>query len=918
MPAYMSIGAVDENDYVDPPVIKGDVTGMYHTGWIYITGFDVGMKESDRKANWESAQGGQGARSKARRTSGTSKDKASKKDAKSEKEKAEEEKKKKLEGQKLSVKKPRDSSSTQIIEWAKGNETHDIQIDCCSTEEAWPYLTLLFLGVTPTDASLQEADSDSLDFLWKRAIVYTWAFDEAGNWQSINYAEFGEEEASGTTTAAERGLADYTPPQADSNASAGQGKSGVALGMALAGGLPPVPEESEHYDQERRTLKIEKVGELEFELESFRIDERLSSLFTYDLELRSAQTAIEASKIVGHEIAFSIQEQDESSYEREPRYFTGIVGAWLAGVMTSDQRRRYHATVYPSAWRLTLRSTSRVFQDVTVKDVVEKVFADAGFSDYDLSGVTKAHPKMAYCVQYQESDFAFVSRQLEVAGIFYYFKNEEKKHTMMLCDGPAGYVPCPLSDDLKYGTDVHNEPRITSWRTHYAFVPGKYVAHDYNFETPKDPVKAESQTKLDLPEILKAEVFEYPGGFPDSGEGTTVCDRRLQARETGHVFAYAVSCYDCLSPGMSFAVKDRPGESESAASERFVITGIKHFVEQLPEYGISIVSYRNVFTAIPETVTFTPPRVTPKPVMYGPQTAVVVGDKVKDEDVVDTDKYGRIKVQFHWDRLGKKDKDSSCWMRVAQSLAGGGFGSMAIPRIGWEVVVSFLNGDPDRPLVTGVVYNELHMPYHELPTAKYKTVLMTRTFKGGKENFNELTFHDEKDKEEIYLHAERDFKRVVEHDDVLEIGEKEKGGQTVKIKGDQKVTLEEGNRELSIAKGTDTSTIKGDRKVTIQSGNETLTVSSGDQKVDVSSGKSEVSAATSIELKVGGNSVKIDTSSITLTVGGSSIKVDNMGVQLKGTNVKGEATMAAELKGMMTKVSGDGMLETKGGLTKMQ
>ena len=278
--------------------------------------------------------------------------------------------------------------------------------------------------------------------------------------------------------------------------------------------------------------------------------------------------------------------------------------------------------------------------------------------------------------------------------------------------------------------------------------------------------------------------------------------------------------------------------------------------------------------------------------------------------MVDTDKYGRIKVQFHWDRYGNKDTDSSCWMRVAQSLAGGGFGAMCIPRIGWEVVVSFIDGDPDMPLVTGVVYNELHMPYHELPGAKHKTVMMTRSFpNGSKDNFNELTFHDEKDSEEVYFHAERDFKRVVEHDDVLEVGEKEQGGQTITIEGDQSITINKGNRELSVVQGTDTSTIKGDQSVTVSSGNQTI---------DVSAGKSEVSAAQSIELKVGGNSVKIDTSSITIKVGGSTIKVDNMGVQMKGMQVKAEGSLSAEVKGMMAKVSGDAMLQTKGGITMMQ
>jgi type VI secretion system secreted protein VgrG len=382
--------------------------------------------------------------------------------------------------------------------------------------------------------------------------------------------------------------------------------------------------------------------------------------------------------------------------------------------------------------------------------------------------------------------------------------------------------------------------------------------------------------------------------------------------EVGHHFVHAMGCYDNLFPGMTIAVDRLPGEEVGgpASSQRYLITGVRHRAEQLPEYGLSVIGYSNTLTCIPEEVPYTPPRETPKPRILGPQTALVVGAKETDEEVVDTDEYGRIKVQFHWDRHGNKDTDSSCWIRVAQGTAGAAYGAMMLPRIGWEVVVSFLDGDPDRPLVTGVVYNELHMPYHELPAAKYKSVLMTRSFPGGgKEDFNELSFHDEKDREEIYFHAERDFKRVVEHDDVLEVGEKESGGQSVTIEGDQKLTIKKGNREKAIEEGGETVTVKGDRSVTIQSGNSSF---------EVTAGKSEHSAGQSIELKVGWNSVKIDGTGITLEVGGTSVKLDNMGVTLKGMMIKGEASLQAELKGMMTSISGDAMLQTKGGITMMR
>jgi len=915
MPAFMTIGKLrDDKESVEPGDIQGDATASWHEKWMMITSFSVDMKDEERLESWTKRQNPKAA---VEQLSGAKKGKEG--TAKGGKQ-ASKQKDKRRENV-LSITKPTDSASCKIFEWVKSAERQDIQIDCCTTEEDWQFLTMLFLGCVPTRAEFEDEPSDSLDFSWKKAVIFAWAYDEANKPKAIDIAEFGEDDVSSvTTTSAQRGLDQYVPPPPDPHEGAGRGLAGRSLGLALSGGLPPAEAETQSYHHERRRLVVGKVGELEFDLESFRGEERLSALFQFDLELRSSELAIEPADIVGHELSFRIEDDTGREHDqREPRHFSGIVATFLAGELASDRRRRYHATVLPAVWPLTQRSNSRVFQEKTVKDIVEQVFKDADFADYDLQGVTRTHPSLLYCVQYQETDFAFVSRLLEDAGVFYFFRHEEGKHTLVLCDGPTGYVRCP-EDPLRFALNFHREPRVTSWRNHHAFVPGKFDSRDYNFTTPREPVKGQSKTSLEVPGMQAAEIFEYPGGYEDADQATVIADRRLQEREAGHHFVHAVGCYDSLVPGMTIAVESLPGEPEGqASSKRYLITGLRHQAEQLPEYGLSIIGYRNTFTCIPEDVPFTPARVTPKPRILGPQTALVVGDKETDEDLVDTDKYGRIKVQFHWDREGKKDKDSSCWMRVAQTLAGGGYGAMALPRIGWEVVVSFLEGDPDRPLVTGVVYNETHMPYHELPGAKHKTVWMTRSFPGGgKENFNELSFHDEKDKEEVYFHAERDFKRVVEHDDVLEVGEKETGQQTITIEGDQTLTINKGNRVQSIKEGKETITVKGDRTVTVESGNDGLKVSSGNHTVEISAGKSALSAAQSIELKVGGNSVKIEAAGITLTVGGSSVKVDNSGVTVSGMMIKLDASLMAELKGMMVNISADGMLQTKGGITMMQ
>jgi type VI secretion system secreted protein VgrG len=897
MPAFMTIGKLNESDEVEPGDIRGDTTASWHEGWMMITSFDVDMKDDRRAGVWE----GQQESSASRRDRRKAQDENTA-DAGAKKEEGEKQQ------NTFKVSKPTDSASVKILEWAKTPVQQDIQIDCCTTEEDWPFLTLIFVGVVPTNVDIEGEPTDSLVFSWKRAVMYTYAFDESNEPYAVDYAEFGEPEASAvTTTMAQRGLADYSPPPPDPHTGSGHGftTSAPALHQALHGSLPPVAAENRNYDQERRRLVLEPIGELEFDLESFSGEEHVSQLYAWHLELRSAELEIEPKDVVGQEIHFRIEDAEgkEDGDERDPRFFNGVISSFLAGEMASDRRRRYHATVVPGAWFLTQRSDSRVFQEKSVKDVVEQVFKDAEYSDYDLQGVTKTHPPLPYCVQYQETDYAFVARLLEEAGIFYFFKQEEDKHTMVLCDSSTGYTTCP-EDPLRFAQDVYRDPRVTSWRRNHSFVPGKMTTRDYNFETPKEPLEGTASTKIDLTNIAKAEVFEYPGRYADTDQGTTVTELRQQEREVEHDFVHAVSCYDSLTVGATFALENPPGTEEGgeASEERWFITALHHRAEQRPEYGLSIISYRNLFTAIPEEVPFTPLRVTPKPRILGPQTAVVVGDKETDEDLVDTDKYGRVKVQFHWDRKGKKDKDSSCWMRCLQSGAGAGSGSMLIPRIGWEVVVGFLDGDPDRPIVLGSLCNELHMPYHELPAAKHKTVLMTRSFPGGgKETFNELTFHDEKDKEEIYFHAERDFKRIVEHEDVLEVGEKEDGGQTIKIVGDQALTI-----------------TKGNRAATLDSGSDALTVTSGDVKIDASAGKIEISAGTSIELKVGGSSVKIEAAGITMKVGGSEVKVESAGVSMKGMTIKAEGSISTDIKGMMTSVSGDGMLQTKGGVTMMQ
>jgi type VI secretion system secreted protein VgrG len=290
-------------------------------------------------------------------------------------------------------------------------------------------------------------------------------------------------------------------------------------------------------------------------------------------------------------------------------------------------------------------------------------------------------------------------------------------------------------------------------------------------------------------------------------------------------------------------------------------------------------------TCIPYGSKFRPARVTPEPTVQGPQTAIVVGPKGEE---IFTDKFGRVKVQFHWDRLGKKDDNSSCWVRVAQPWAGKNWGAIFIPRIGQEVVVDFLEGDPDQPIIIGSVYNALQMPPYDLPANKTQSGLKTRSTKNsGSANFNELRFEDKRESEDIYFHAEKDFHRVVEHDDDLQVG------------NDQTIVIQN-NRTENVKKGDETITIeKGNRETTIKVGNETLTISTGNQTTKISLGKSETEAMQSIELKVGP----------------SSIKLDPTGVTIKGMKIMIEGQVQVDVKGVITNINGSAMVNIKGGIT---
>jgi type VI secretion system secreted protein VgrG len=354
------------------------------------------------------------------------------------------------------------------------------------------------------------------------------------------------------------------------------------------------------------------------------------------------------------------------------------------------------------------------------------------------------------------------------------------------------------------------------------------------------------------------------------------------------------------------------------ANGDYVLVSVRHSARLGGEYrsklgGDDETAYSNTFSCVPAALTFRPPRVTPKPVVHGTQTAVVVGPAGEE---IFCDKYGRVKVQFHWDRQGKNDANSSCWVRVGTCWAGNQWGAVHIPRIGQEVIIAFEEGDPDRPIVVGSVYNAERMPPYTLPENKTQSGLKSRsTTRGTPSNFNELRFEDKKGAEQVYFHAEKDFDRVVENNDTLKVGfmKKDQGDQTIEVFNNQ--TLKVGTSQAS--EGSQTVTIYKDRTTAVETGNDSLDVKQGNRSVVIDMGND------SLSIKMGNQTTKIDLGSSTteamqsieLKVGQSSVKLDQTGVTIKGMMISIEGQMQTDVKGTITQINGDAMLKCQGGIT---
>lgn len=638
---------------------------------------------------------------------------------------------------------------------------------------------------------------------------------------------------------------------------------------------------------------------------SLSATEELGRLFTFDVLALSRDNDIQATDLLG--LPASVMVELPNGQER---HFSGLVCGFAAeGPHTLDQYR-YRLLLRPWLWLATRRADTRIFFEAgSVVDIIKKVF-EPFTPDFDVQ-LSGSYAPREYCVQYRETDFNFVSRLMEQEGIYYYFNHTADHHTLVLVDAPGAHKPCPVKCDYAFrhtaGGPVGNET-IAEWRATRQVQTGKVVLTDYDFVKPRELLKVDHSSDLQHA-APKLEVYDYPGDYTAKGAGQRYAKLRQEEFDSDVVRVHGAGALRALAVGHRFTLSEHPQPSQN--KEYLVLSS--QIEAQLGGYeaGVSGLSFHNRFTAMDSAVTYRSRCTTPRPVVNGLDTAVVVGPPGEE---IYTDEHSRIKVHFHWDRLGQRNQNDTCWIRVSQPWAGKAWGSVSIPRIGQEVVIDYLEGDPDRPMVVGSVYNGEQTPPFALPGQKMLSGVKSDTYKGG--GYNEMSLDDSAGKEKITVHAQFDMNTTVLHDqtdlvknnrsttvnvnDTLTVDAKRtvhvKDKLTETVDNRQETTIHAGYKQ-TITEGAERDitgalkeSLQGDWTNTI-TGKHTETVTAdqaytvkGKREIDVT-GASLHSSDASIKLVVGGSSIELKPDGITLNIGASTIKLDATGVAITAPKI---------------------------------
>ncbi|MEZ4301223.1 MAG: type VI secretion system tip protein TssI/VgrG [Polyangiaceae bacterium] len=607
---------------------------------------------------------------------------------------------------------------------------------------------------------------------------------------------------------------------------------------------------------DRFQLEIEGLTS-ELRVARFVGREGMSELFQLEIIVSCEDAAISAADVLGRKAHFWFNLEED-----EPRHIHGIVARFLCGD-AGKKLSSYHITVVPKAFRLLHRYDCRIFQQKTAPEIIDLVLKTAGLAkgtDYSLA-LQASYATREYCVQYRESDWAFVCRLMEEEGIYHLFEHDESGHTLVLGDKSTA-----LSEIAGASTVVFRPPLAAMKsvehvsRLHYAeqIRPGKVTLRDYDFKKPSLLLESEKAGDLDA----DLEVYDHPGNYEILSVGSALAGVRLEERGARRRVGDGDSVCKRFVPGRKFLLSDHGRE---AFDREWLITHVEHTGAE-PTMGedssASLTPYENRFEVIPADVPFRPPALTPRPTIRGVQSAIVVGPSGEE---IYTDEHGRVKVHFHWDREGKKDDKDSCWIRVSQVWAGEGWGAMHIPRIGQEVLVDFMDGDPDRPIIVGRVYHGTNVPPHALPANKTRSTIKSNSTPGGGGN-NELYFEDKKGSEEIYLHGQKDWTILIENDKDQTVGHDE----TRKVGHDR--TLEVGHDQRETITHDETFEVQNDRVKTVgHDETETIgndrTISVGNDHTESVGNNVVISIGKSLTEEVGESSSETVGKAKTLAVG---------------------------------------------------
>ncbi len=660
----------------------------------------------------------------------------------------------------------------------------------------------------------------------------------------------------------------------------------------------------------RRVSVHSGIGGGKFTVHSVAVSEALGRPFEMRIELESREGGLALDDMLGQEVTVELAIDSGG-----PRYWHGLVAA--VRQLSYLQAWAYELRVVPWLWMLSRRSDVRIFQDQSVPEIVKKVFADAKFADFE-DALQGSYPKREYCVQYRETDLNFVQRLLEEEGAYYFFKHERSRHVLVLADALGSHAAYPGTKKTPYfasGTGATwAEAHVSEWQIARDLTAGKYVHQDFFFAQPSADLAANEVKPAKHPHGALA-MYDYPGRYvalaagdqvpgqsPEdiSRQGSRLAKVRLEELQAQRARVAGQGQLPGVATGYLFTLggDGKSGDHPRADQNREYLVLGTHFLMTPPGESSGAGSGGTeelsvTFDALPSDMAFRPARVTPKPIVQGPQTAVVVGPAGDD---INTDKFGRIKVQFPWDRVGARNEKSSCWVRVAQAWAGAGYGAYFLPRIGHEVLVAFLEGDPDQPLVVGSVYNGENKTPFLLPDEKTRSGIRTRSANGGDGGTrNELVFDDKKGQELFLVHAEKDLTVEVENNE---------DHHTQK---DRKVAVD----------GEDSEKVGKSQKVDIGK-DQTITVGAkfaltATDEITLTTGQSKIVMKSDGTITISGMKISIQATD-TLSGQGAQIKFDGDAKFNVSAPMIGASGQNVSVSGTMLSLSGSGTATLSGGM----